>query len=125
VIDIIKGIHSLCVAGFEVGFFAYINKHIHFNMLHEDVTGSELRVSVTVCFHDGDPKYHFRLLSHTDCLYEGEVCSGEDMSSVVNEINYYVVRLKIDWLEKKNYDGKEVNTVPLNSVKFKGAEDGK
>jgi hypothetical protein len=119
-IDIMRGIHSLCVAGFGMGYFTYVNKHIQFGMLRENGSGSELRVSATVCFHDGKPKYYFRLLSHADCLYEGEVCSDEDMSSVVNEINGYVDRLK-----KNNCDNKEVNTVPLNSVKFKGAEDGK
>ena len=82
-IDLAKRLRIFSEEGFGMGYFVATENHIEFKLIN---TANDLRIDVTICFHENVPKYFFRLATDSESIYEGKVETDGEMMSVSGEI---------------------------------------
>lgn len=82
-IDFAKRLRIFSEEGFGVGYYVATENHIEFRLIN---TAKDLRIDITLCFHENVPKCFFRLVTDSESIYEGKVETDGEMMIVSGEI---------------------------------------
>lgn len=82
-IDFAKRLRIFSEEGFDMGYFVGTSNHVEFKLIN---TAKDLRIDITICFHETVPKYFFRLVADSESIYERKVETDGEMMMVSGEI---------------------------------------